>query len=95
MISNIFFRNGSNISNTEWILVWVSLKNAHLKGFNDPRTQQDPLFDIEVTGELNISQIFKGNHFKIFLNHFKIRVTVIIVPDFRYLNGQAMYNVLK
>ena len=67
---------GSNISNTEWILVWVSLKNAHLKGFNDPRTQQDPLFDIEVTGELNISQIFKGNH-------FEIRFTVIIVLSFR------------
>ena len=34
------------------------------------------MFDIEVTGELNISQIFKGNH-------FKIRLTVMIVKNFR------------
>ena len=47
-------------SGPEWVLVWVSLNNAHFKGFNDPRTQQDALFDIEVTGELNISQIYKG-----------------------------------
>ena len=44
----------------EWILVWVTLKNSHLKAFKDPRTQTETLFDIEVTGELNISQVFKG-----------------------------------
>ena len=51
------------------------------------------MFDIEVTGELNISQIFKGNH-------FKIRLTVMIVTNFRELkpfnsHGTKLIEMIK
>ena len=47
----------------QWRLVWVTLKNAHFKGFNDPRTRKEILFDIEITGELNVSEIYKARIF--------------------------------
>ena len=65
-----------SLSNPQWRLVWVTLQNGHFKGFDDPRTQSTLLFDIEVTGELNIRPMVSGRRFSFDLRDFSGRTVL-------------------
>ena len=80
-----------SMGSPQWRLVWVTLQNGHfkvslefktknqhnnLKGFDDPRTQSTVLFDIEVTGELNIRPLVNGRRYSFDLRDFSGRTVL-------------------
>ena len=64
---------------TEWSLqgkAKIYNPNNSIKGFDDPRTQTTVLFDIEVTGELNIRPLVNGRRYSFDLRDFSGRTVL-------------------